>query len=162
MATKNHWLAGDAAGENLRNPTRANTSFAPTETYKQPRLYRGLPDPAARGEISGYGRNGNVTPASVGVSQAGGADGTGLCDFPTTVDDPVKAALAKQGMADRSGALAKPGLDLERKISSANVPDHPAQGRNRARQSGGVEGFAKAGLPTKLGGTQGQPVRKPQ
>jgi len=159
MATRNHHLSGQALpGEDLSHPTRA--SKTPEEVAKIPGLYRGVVLNTPRSDLSGYGANGASHPASVGVAQSGGNRGTGLADFDTTVDDPVKAALATGGMNDRSGQMAKPTMDLERKIAPTNVGDAKGMASARSRQSGGVEALKDKGLPIALGNNQSEPVRK--
>jgi hypothetical protein len=157
MATKNHWAAGDAEGADVQHPTRV--SKVPALSYKH-NLYRGAEVLAHRTDVADYGQHGAQVPASVDCRTAGGPDGTGLSDFPTTVADPVKAGIAAQGLGDHA-ANPSTVADLDRKISTKGaVADHSGAGSARSRQAGSVDKL-RGSLPGKLGVSTEQPVRKP-
>lgn len=139
-------------GENLKDPTRAGRPTG--ETYKAPKLDRGSvvlqrtgPDglPLAN---SGYGRNQNAVPSSVGVEQS--ADLTDF-DISPKGGDPVRASLIANGFGDRSGAEDSAVADLQRKIDiTKNVPDAYGMSSNASRQHSRNAGGPEK-VPTKCG-----------
>jgi hypothetical protein len=134
------------------------------EKYTAGKLNKGWPEVAPRvgpdGKplaTSGYGRNQSAIPSSVGVEQSSGYDGRGLSDQPFIDPDPAKLALINGNSNATHDALDK----VRTRNVGPNVGDARGMASARSRQSGGVDKFRSAALPSKTGIVTEQPVRQP-
>jgi hypothetical protein len=116
-----------------------------------------------------YGEAGPLDPA-VAASLPPGVGGPQSVlgrNLRESVDDDAIDQVQRQGTArsfevDKTGRMVKGQGDSQlRDIGRHNVAQHPSMDQNAARQSGGVDQFKRANLPSKVGESFAEPVRKP-
>ena len=163
MATKdNFWSnGGHTAGARTAAPAQA-TKPAPM-TYRAPKLYRGGVENERFDAVGNpanyhYGEGQSAIPSSVSVETS-----DRLAAVQATNPDAMRDKLVANGAG---GEAVDPAQ--VRTLEKRNVPIHPhmsqkdgTAGNPSSIQPGGVNAFRNASLPSKIGASTAQPVRKP-